>query len=105
MYACTHIHTTTPTRTEIGYAQGMNDILARFLVVTDSEVDSYWLFKRYMDGKQQDFLEDTMMAKVGEWVWCHESVQMKLIHSHMHKCTHTYTHAYNTHAVCSPFPS
>lgn len=43
----------------------MNDILARFLVVTDSEVDSYWLFTRYMDGKRNDFLEDTMMAKVG----------------------------------------
>ncbi len=66
----THAHTYmqmhTQTYTEIGYAQGMNDILARFLVVTDSEVDSYWLFKRYMDWKQKDFLEDTMMSKVGE---------------------------------------
>jgi hypothetical protein len=44
----------------------MNDILARFLVITGSEVDSYWLFKHYMDKKQADFLEDTMMSKVGE---------------------------------------
>lgn len=50
---------------DIGYAQGMNDILARFLVITGSEVDSYWLFKRYMDRKREDFLEHTMMSKVG----------------------------------------
>ncbi len=53
---------------DIGYAQGMNDILARFLVMTDSEVDSYWLFKKYMERKKEDFLEDTMMSKVGELV-------------------------------------
>ena len=51
----------------IGYAQGMNDILARFLVVTGSEIDSYFLFKKYMDDKRADFLEDTMMAKLGEF--------------------------------------
>lgn len=44
----------------------MNDILARFLVITGSEVDSYWLFKLYMDKKREDFLEDTMMTKVGK---------------------------------------
>ncbi|XP_064387949.1 TBC1 domain family member 17-like [Halichondria panicea] len=49
---------------EVGYAQGMNDILARFLVVTDSEVDSYWLFASYMSKKREDFLEHTMMRKV-----------------------------------------
>ena len=50
----------------MGYAQGMNDILARFLVVTESEVDSYWLFKAYMGKKKDDFLEDTMLTKVGK---------------------------------------
>ncbi len=49
---------------EIGYAQGMNDILARFLVVTDSEVDSYWMFCSYMEKKKVDFLEDTMLCKI-----------------------------------------
>ena len=48
----------------MGYAQGMNDILARFLVVTDSEVDSYWMFCGYMEKKRADFLEDTMMCKI-----------------------------------------
>jgi len=52
--------------TDIGYAQGMNDLLARFLVVTNSEVDSYWMFARYMEVKRGDFLEHTMMKKVGE---------------------------------------
>lgn len=55
-----HIHA------DIGYVQGMNDLLARFLVVTESEVDSYWLFVRYMEEKKSDFLEDTMLHKVGE---------------------------------------
>ncbi len=45
----------------------MNDILARFLVVTGSEVDSYWMFSRYMDGKREDFLENTMLTKVCEY--------------------------------------
>ena len=62
MLTCTH---TLLTHTDIGYAQGMNDILARFLVVTDSEVDSYWLFTKYMEQKRTDFLEDSMMMKVG----------------------------------------
>lgn len=51
---------------DVGYAQGMNDLLARFLVVTDSEVDSYWMFAKYMEYKREDFLEDTMMKKVGK---------------------------------------
>ena len=53
---------------DVGYAQGMNDILTRFLVVTNSEVDSYWMFARYMERKRIDFLEETMMKKVGECV-------------------------------------
>ena len=57
VYACMH--------SEMGYAQVMNDILARFLVMTESEVDSYWLFKQYMERKKEDFLEETMMTKVG----------------------------------------
>ena len=52
--------------TELGYAQGMNDILARFLVVTDSEVDSYWMFCNFMEKKRTDFLEDTMMCKISK---------------------------------------
>ena len=50
----------------MGYAQGMNDLLARFLVVTDSEVDAYWMFERYMTDKRLDFMESSMMRKVCE---------------------------------------
>ncbi|XP_060075188.1 TBC1 domain family member 16-like isoform X2 [Ylistrum balloti] len=48
----------------IGYAQGMNDILARFLVVFDSEVEAYWCFRNYLDHIQEEFTEDGMMKKI-----------------------------------------
>lgn len=49
---------------EVGYAQGMNDILVQFLLVTHSEVDSYWMFAKYMEEKRKDFMEDTMLRKI-----------------------------------------
>ncbi|XP_033725983.1 TBC1 domain family member 15-like isoform X1 [Pecten maximus] len=48
----------------IGYAQGMNDILARFLVVFDSEVEAYWCFRNYLDRIQEEFTEEGMMKKI-----------------------------------------
>ncbi|XP_021361496.1 TBC1 domain family member 16-like isoform X1 [Mizuhopecten yessoensis] len=48
----------------IGYAQGMNDILARFLVVFDSEVEAYWCFRNYLDHIQEEFTEEGMMKKI-----------------------------------------
>ena len=63
VYACMH--------SEMGYAEGMNDILARFRVMTESEVDSNWLFKQYVERKKEDFLEETMTTKVGKhWAVC-----------------------------------
>ena len=56
----------------------MNDLLARFLVVTDSEVDSYWMFVKYMEYKQFDFLEATMMKKVGEF-YMYIEMMMKMV--------------------------
>lgn len=49
----------------MSYSQGMNDILARFLLVFHNEVDSYWAFTEYMEWKKQDFAEDVMIKKVG----------------------------------------
>ena len=63
---------------DVGYAQGMNDILTRFLVVTNSEVDSYWMFARYMERKRIDFLEETMMKKVGECVYVYSHTALSL---------------------------
>ena len=36
--------------------------------MTDSEVDSYWMFVKYMDKKRADFMEDSMMGKVGRFI-------------------------------------
>ena len=56
---------TTTVSTGLSYSQGMNDILARFLLVFHNEVDSYWAFVNYMEHKKSDFAEDTMIKKVG----------------------------------------
>ncbi|XP_076439241.1 TBC1 domain family member 15-like [Babylonia areolata] len=49
---------------QLGYAQGMNDILARFLYVLGSEVETFWCFQRYMDTVQMDFMEEGMLRKI-----------------------------------------
>ena len=48
------------------YAQGMNDVLSRFFVVMDSEVESYWCFTIYLETIYKDFLEDGMLHKLGK---------------------------------------
>ncbi|XP_052283885.1 TBC1 domain family member 15-like isoform X2 [Dreissena polymorpha] len=48
----------------IGYAQGMNDIIARFLFVFDSEVEAYWCFHNYLEKIKTDFLEEGMVGKI-----------------------------------------
>ncbi|XP_061190874.1 uncharacterized protein LOC133198990 [Saccostrea echinata] len=49
---------------QIGYAQGMNDILAQFLVVFDSEVEAYWCFRNYLQKIQHEFTEEGMVSKI-----------------------------------------
>eukprot|EP00058_Branchiostoma_floridae_P011031 XP_002596519.1 hypothetical protein BRAFLDRAFT_231647 [Branchiostoma floridae] len=49
---------------KVGYAQGMNDILSRFLVVLDSEVEAFWCFSSYMETIQTDFMEEGMLRKL-----------------------------------------
>ncbi|XP_031565739.1 TBC1 domain family member 15-like [Actinia tenebrosa] len=49
---------------DVGYAQGMNDILSRFLVVLKSEAEAYFCFVNYMDAVKDDFLESGMMKKI-----------------------------------------
>ncbi|ELU18857.1 hypothetical protein CAPTEDRAFT_133182 [Capitella teleta] len=48
----------------IGYAQGMNDILARFILVLQSEVDAYWCFSHFMERMKSDFIEDGVLNKL-----------------------------------------
>ncbi|XP_066923802.1 uncharacterized protein [Clytia hemisphaerica] len=51
---------------EVGYAQGMNDIMARFLFVTNDESEAYWMFLRYMEHFKNDFMEEGMLKKIAQ---------------------------------------
>ena len=42
----------------------MNDIMARFLVVMESETEAYWLFVNYMEYFKEDFMEEGMLSKI-----------------------------------------
>ncbi|KAJ8028807.1 TBC1 domain family member 15 [Holothuria leucospilota] len=56
---------------DVTYAQGMNDILSRFLVVLNNEVEAYWCFTNYLEKIKMEFLEHGMLKKL-------ESVQKLL---------------------------
>lgn len=49
---------------EVGYAQGMNDIMSRFLIVMDTEAEAFWMFVNYMEHFKNDFMEEGMLRKV-----------------------------------------
>jgi len=49
---------------DIGYVQGMNDLLTSFMVVFENEVECYWCFSNYMESVQCDFDEKGMLEKV-----------------------------------------
>ncbi|KAJ7393816.1 hypothetical protein OS493_003482 [Desmophyllum pertusum] len=49
---------------DVGYVQGMNDILSRFLIVLGSETHAYWCFANYMETVKSDFLDDGMLNKI-----------------------------------------
>ncbi|XP_062393842.1 uncharacterized protein si:dkey-238d18.4 isoform X1 [Sardina pilchardus] len=49
---------------EVSYAQGMNDLCSRFLVVLDSEVETFWSFSCYMENFSRDFHADGLHRKI-----------------------------------------
>ncbi|XP_061426707.1 uncharacterized protein LOC133354128 isoform X1 [Lethenteron reissneri] len=49
---------------DVSYAQGMNDLLSRFLEVFDSEVDAYWCFCAFMSHISYSFTGDGMLHKI-----------------------------------------
>ncbi|XP_033104607.1 TBC1 domain family member 15-like [Anneissia japonica] len=49
---------------DVTYAQGMNDILSRFLVILQDEVEAYWCFTFYLENVYTDFLESGMTRKL-----------------------------------------
>ena len=51
---------------EIGYTQGMNDLVSRFHVVLKSEYKTYYCFLNFMERVEREFLEDGMIAKLGK---------------------------------------
>jgi len=52
-------------RPNIGYVQGMNDILARFMLVFEnSEAETFWSFLSFVDKVQSDFLAEGMVRKM-----------------------------------------
>jgi hypothetical protein len=42
----------------------MNDIAGRFLSVFKTEVETYWSLDRYIDKIKNDFIQETMLAKI-----------------------------------------
>lgn len=49
---------------DVGYVQGMNDILSRFLIVLGSEAEAYRCFVNYMETVKSDFHDDGMLDKI-----------------------------------------
>eukprot|EP00042_Codosiga_hollandica_P028793 m.153958 g.153958 ORF g.153958 m.153958 type:complete len:410 (+) comp52874_c1_seq2:150-1379(+) len=49
---------------QVGYTQGMNDILSVILFVMDDEADAYWCFVNYIETIKEDFMSKGMMRKI-----------------------------------------
>ncbi|XP_078070061.1 TBC1 domain family member 15 isoform X2 [Mustelus asterias] len=49
---------------DVSYAQGMNDLVSRFLEVLDSEVDAYWCSAFYFEKMSFDFKEEGLIRKI-----------------------------------------
>ncbi|XP_072373482.1 TBC1 domain family member 15 isoform X5 [Scyliorhinus torazame] len=49
---------------DVSYAQGMNDLVSRFLEVLDSEVDAYWCSTFYFEKMSFDFKEEGLIRKI-----------------------------------------
>uniref|UniRef100_UPI00398EE0E6 TBC1 domain family member 15 isoform X2 n=1 Tax=Pristiophorus japonicus TaxID=55135 RepID=UPI00398EE0E6 len=49
---------------DVSYAQGMNDLVSRFLEVLDSEVDAYWCCAFYFEKVSFDFKEEGLIRKI-----------------------------------------
>lgn len=49
---------------DLGYVQGMSDLLAPIMVIMDNEVDSFWSFAGFMDKLESNFQMDQLNIKL-----------------------------------------
>lgn len=49
---------------DLGYVQGMSDLLAPIMVIMDNEVDAFWSFAGFMDKVESNFLMDQLHIKL-----------------------------------------
>eukprot|EP01147_Barroeca_monosierra_P008700 gene8700-1089_t len=49
---------------EVGYVQGMNDVLSIILPVMDDEANAYWCFAQYLETIQKDFMATGMVENL-----------------------------------------
>ncbi|EGD74853.1 hypothetical protein PTSG_07083 [Salpingoeca rosetta] len=49
---------------EVGYVQGMNDVLSIILPIIDDEVEAYWCFAQYLETIQADFMATGMVQNL-----------------------------------------
>lgn len=49
--------------TNLGYVQGMNDLVSPILVIMEDEVDSFWCFVGLMSRMEQNFHLDQLHIK------------------------------------------
>jgi len=64
---------------DLGYVQGMNDLLSPILLLLDDEVDSFWCFKGLMDMMEANFHKDqngmhTQLVQLEKLLHCMDPV-------------------------------
>ncbi|XP_041462861.1 TBC1 domain family member 15-like isoform X2 [Lytechinus variegatus] len=69
----------------VTYAQGMNDVLSRFLVVMENETEAYWCFTLYLEKVVDDFLETGMIKKLESLKRLLEEIDEPLL-KHLSQC-------------------
>lgn len=69
----------------VTYAQGMNDVLSRFLVVMDNETEAYWCLTIFLEKVVDDFLETGMIKKLESLKSLLEEMDQPLL-NHLERC-------------------
>lgn len=75
----------------LGYVQGMNDLLSPLLFVLQDEAVTFWAFARFMDRMERNFLRDQSGMRL-QLSTLNELVQFMLpeVYVHLEKCDSTH---------------